>query len=118
MESTQLRVYQGATALITGGASGIGRGVGEELARQRAEVFLADLQGELAEEVAAGIRSAGGISTACRLDVSDYSAVKVWINEAYEHTGRLDFIFNNAGITVGGAPEKVCCVRGLSVHRL
>ena len=56
----ELRIYDGATAIITGGASGIGQAIAEELAKKGCEVVLADLQFELAEEIAAGIRAAGG----------------------------------------------------------
>ncbi len=91
--------------MITRGASGIGRALSEELARQGADVFLADLQGELGKEVATGIRSAGGKASACPLTVSDYAAVEVLINEVCARTGRLDFISNNAGIDVAGPPE-------------
>jgi NAD(P)-dependent dehydrogenase (short-subunit alcohol dehydrogenase family) len=64
MSDRTLRVFNGATAIITGGASGIGRAFGEELARRGSEVVLADLQIELAKEVASGIRVAGGKAAA------------------------------------------------------
>jgi NAD(P)-dependent dehydrogenase (short-subunit alcohol dehydrogenase family) len=56
----EIRIYDGATAIITSGASGIGQAITEELAKKGCEVVLADLQFELAEEIAAGIRAAGG----------------------------------------------------------
>jgi NAD(P)-dependent dehydrogenase (short-subunit alcohol dehydrogenase family) len=55
-----IRIFNGATAIITGGASGIGRALAEELAKRGCEVVLADLQIELAEEVASEIRGSGG----------------------------------------------------------
>jgi NAD(P)-dependent dehydrogenase (short-subunit alcohol dehydrogenase family) len=64
MEKT-IRVFSGATAVITGGASGIGRAVAEELAKRGGEVVLADRQVELAQEVAAEIQRAGGKAQAC-----------------------------------------------------
>ena len=54
-----LRVFGNATAIITGGASGIGRALAEELGTRGCKVVLADLQIELAEEVASEIRAAG-----------------------------------------------------------
>jgi NAD(P)-dependent dehydrogenase (short-subunit alcohol dehydrogenase family) len=97
-----LRVFNGATAIVTGGASGIGRALGEELAKRGSEVVLADLQIELAEEVASEIRAAGGKAAALRLDVTDFSAVESLLQETAERTGRLDYMFNNAGISIAG----------------
>ena len=102
MSKREIRVFDGATAIITGGASGIGRALGEELAKRGSEVVLADLQIELAEEVASGIRVAGGKATALKLDVTDFSAVESLLRETVERTGRLDYMFNNAGITIAG----------------
>lgn len=97
-----LRIYQGATAIVTGGASGIGRALARELARRGAEVFLADLQIEQAEEVAADIRNRGGKAVAENLDVTDYKAVEKVVRDAFLRTGRLDYLFNNAGIFISG----------------
>ena len=87
MSKRELRIFDGATAIITGGASGIGRALGEELARRGSEVVLADLQIELAEEVASGFRDAGGKATALKLDVTDFSAVESLFRETVERTG-------------------------------
>jgi len=103
MESNRaLRIFAGATAIVTGGASGIGRALAEELARRGCEAVLADLQGELAEEVASGIRARGGKATAIKTDVTDYPAMEQTVKETVKRTGRLDYIFNNAGIGIGG----------------
>jgi NAD(P)-dependent dehydrogenase (short-subunit alcohol dehydrogenase family) len=93
----KIRTYDGAVALITGGASGIGRAIGQELARRGADVVLADVQGELAGEAAEAIRSAGGRATGATLDVRDYAAVERVVDETVARTGRLDYVFNNAG---------------------
>lgn len=98
----KLRIYNGATAIITGGASGIGRALAQELARRGAEVVLADLQIELAQEAAAGIRNWGGKATAVKLDVTDYPAVEKVVRDTVFRTGRLDYLFNNAGIFISG----------------
>jgi NAD(P)-dependent dehydrogenase (short-subunit alcohol dehydrogenase family) len=97
-----IRSYQGAVAVITGGASGIGRALGEALARRGADVVLADLQSELAEQVANGIRGAGGKATAAALDVRDFAAFDGLVREVTSSRGRLDYWFNNAGIGIGG----------------
>jgi len=97
-----LRTFEGAVAIVTGGASGIGRALGEALARRRARVVLADRQIELANEVAARIRENGGQATAQELDVSDFPATKRLVQNTFGSEGRLDFVFNNAGIGISG----------------
>jgi len=99
----RLRTYQDAVAIITGGASGIGRALGEALSRRGAEVVLADRQIELAEEVAAGIREdADSMATAAEVDVTDFAAVQRLVQTTVSTHGRLDYVFNNAGIGIAG----------------
>ncbi|MDI6761931.1 MAG: SDR family oxidoreductase [Thermodesulfobacteriota bacterium] len=103
MESSKtIRIFDGATGIVTGGASGIGRALAEELAKRGCEVVLADLQIELAEEVASEIRLSGGKATAVKIEVTDFSAMEQLVQETINRTGRLDYIFNNAGIAIGG----------------
>tara|TARA_B110000305_G_scaffold61642_1_gene68437 strand:- start:361 stop:1203 length:843 start_codon:yes stop_codon:yes gene_type:complete len=97
-----LRIYQDATAIITGGASGIGRTMALELVSRGCTVILADRQIVLAEELAASIVADGGNAWARELDVCDYPAVQALVDETVAKTGRLDYMFNNAGIAVGG----------------
>jgi NAD(P)-dependent dehydrogenase (short-subunit alcohol dehydrogenase family) len=102
MKESSLRTFAGAVAIVTGGASGIGRALAEALARRGAQVVLADLQVELAEEVAALIRAGGGRATAQALDVSDFEATSRLIRGTSESAGRLDYVFNIAGIGIVG----------------
>ena len=97
-----LRIYQDATAIITGGASGIGRTMALELVSRGCTVILADRQIVLAEELAASVVADGGNAWARELDVCDYPAVQALVDETVAKTGRLDYMFNNAGIAVGG----------------
>lgn len=92
--------------MITGGASGIGRALGVELAARGCEVVLADRQVELAELAAASIRDAGGKALAVELDVRDRAAFRRVAEEAKARAGRIDFLFNNAGIGVGAEIER------------
>jgi NAD(P)-dependent dehydrogenase (short-subunit alcohol dehydrogenase family) len=101
-DNNMLRTYRDAVAIVTGAASGIGRALSEELARRGAEVVLADLQAELAEEVAAGIRARGGKAAAEPLDVTDFAAVDRLVKARADSRGRIDYLFNNAGIAVVG----------------
>jgi short-subunit dehydrogenase len=97
-----IRIFDGATAVVTGGASGIGRGLAEELAKRGCEVVLADRQIDLAEEVASTICASSGKARALNVDVTDFFAVEQLVQETFERSGRLDYIFNNAGIGIGG----------------
>jgi len=97
----KIRIYGGATAIVTGGASGIGKALAQELARRGCEVVLADLQIEMAEDVASEIRDSGGKAKAVNLDVTDFPAMERLVQETFDRTGRLDYIFNNAGIAIG-----------------
>src|SRR6516225_2889091 len=101
-----LRAFAGAVAVVTGGASGIGRALAEALARRGAAVVLADLQDDLASEVVARIRSAGGQATATHVDVRDFEAIKQLIQDTWTEHGRLDYQFNNAGIGVVGPVQE------------
>jgi NAD(P)-dependent dehydrogenase (short-subunit alcohol dehydrogenase family) len=96
------KAFEGKTALITGGASGIGAAFARELGRLGAEAVVADRQGELAEEVSAGVRAAGGRAWATTLDVRDAAATKAVVDQVVARSGRVDYFFNNAGIAVGG----------------
>jgi NAD(P)-dependent dehydrogenase (short-subunit alcohol dehydrogenase family) len=97
-----LRVFDGASAVVTGGASGIGRALAELLASRGSDVCLADRQGDTAEKVAVEICAGGGKATGVQVDVRDYSAVEHVIRQMVSRTGRLDYMFNNAGIAIGG----------------
>jgi len=97
-----IRIFNEATAIVTGGASGIGRALAMELAKRGCEVVLADRQIRLAEEVASEICASGGKAKAQEIDVTDYSAVEQLVLETTARTGRLDYMLNNAGIGIGG----------------
>lgn len=83
----------GKISFITGGASGLGKGIAEEFARQGSTVIIADINAEKGEAVAKNI---GG--TFFRLDVTDYEAVRQVIGQVEQQFGRIDVMVNNAGI--------------------
>jgi NAD(P)-dependent dehydrogenase (short-subunit alcohol dehydrogenase family) len=76
--------------------------LGEELGKRGCAVVLADRQVKMAEEVAAKILNSSGKAGAVKVDVTDFDAVERLVQETIERTGRLDYIFNNAGIAIGG----------------
>lgn len=87
----------GKVALITGAASGIGRGSALVFAREGATVVLADINAEQGEETARQVRDASADATFVRADVSTADDVEALIEEAVARYGRLDCAFNNAG---------------------
>ncbi len=99
---SQLRTFKNGTAIITGGASGIGRSLGKALARRGCAVILADIQLGMAEEAVKEIQRSGGSAAAVRLDVTDSEAVKAVVQDTFDNYGRLDYMFNNAGIAING----------------
>ncbi|MEW6667925.1 MAG: SDR family oxidoreductase [Thermodesulfobacteriota bacterium] len=100
--SKAIRTYREGVAIVTGGASGIGRAIGEELVKRGCEVVIADLQGEMSEQIASKLRLSGGKATAVETDVTDYQSLEQLVRETVQRTGRLDYMFNNAGIGIGG----------------
>ena len=89
-------------AIVTGAASGIGEALGKALAQSGATVILADINAPRLNKVAESIINAGHAAEATPLDVSNYEEVKKIVEDAASRYGRLDFIFNNAGIAIGG----------------
>lgn len=102
-----LRTYEGAVAIVTGAASGLGRELAEQLASRGAEVVVADRQIELATFVANEIKGAGSKATAVKVDVRDFEQVRQLVEGTYERAGRLDYLFNNAGIAIGGFTHRM-----------
>jgi NAD(P)-dependent dehydrogenase (short-subunit alcohol dehydrogenase family) len=91
----------GKVAVITGAASGMGRAAAVLFARQGAHVVLADLNAKGGEEAAHEASQAGPSCVFQRTDVSDEAHVQAMIARATGEFGKLDILFNNAGI--GGA---------------
>ncbi len=85
------------TAIVTGGASGIGLGITERLARDGARVGIFDLDLEAAEAAAAKIRAEGGSALAVRVDVGDRAQIDRGVAEVREAFGPIGILVNNAG---------------------
>lgn len=85
-------------AVVTGAASGIGKGIAEVYAKEGAKVIVADYDMSGAETVAEGIIAGGGQASAVQVDVSDNDQVVATIQTAIDTYGGLDILVNNAGI--------------------
>ena len=94
--------FREKTAIVTGGASGIGRALGEELARRGARVILTDINVVLLEETVTSLADRGFTVEGTPLDVTDFAAVRKLVEDTSREHGRLDFIFNNAGVALLG----------------
>lgn len=89
-----------SVAIVTGGASGIGAALGRALAKKGHTVILADRQGDEVQAEAERIRSLGGQAEAILTDVRDADAVAALVSGVVARHGRIDLLFNNAGIAI------------------
>jgi NAD(P)-dependent dehydrogenase (short-subunit alcohol dehydrogenase family) len=94
--------FRDKVAIVTGGASGIGRALASELARRGARVTLGDLCGDGAHQAAEAIQATGGKAHGARVDVAQAQEVQALVDATHREHGRLDYMFNNAGIALGG----------------
>jgi NAD(P)-dependent dehydrogenase (short-subunit alcohol dehydrogenase family) len=92
--------FAGKVAIVTGAANGIGRAVAQSLARQGAKVTLLDIEGDAVRLVASELESEGASAVAVEADVRDSAAVARTVTECFERNGRIDYLFNIAGIGV------------------
>jgi NAD(P)-dependent dehydrogenase (short-subunit alcohol dehydrogenase family) len=100
--------FEDKVALVTGGASGIGRATALAFAREGAKVVIADVLVDGGEETMRMIKGAGGQAIFVKTDVSKATEVEALIKKAVEIYGRLDYAFNNAGIEGMMAPTADC----------
>ncbi len=102
------RGMQGKVALVTGGASGIGRTTAQAFAREGVKVIVvsdANIKG--AEETIRLIKDSSGEATFIKCDVSKAQEVEAMVNKGVEIYGSLDYAFNNAGIGPDGKRIQV-----------
>jgi NAD(P)-dependent dehydrogenase (short-subunit alcohol dehydrogenase family) len=96
----------GKIAFVTGGVSGIGAALATKLASEGAEVWIADRQIDAAQELAQRLDGGGAKAHAIELDVRSYSSFERAVAEVVQQSGRIDYLFNNAGIGVSGEVDS------------
>jgi NAD(P)-dependent dehydrogenase (short-subunit alcohol dehydrogenase family) len=99
--------FAGSTALIFGGAKGIGRAVALEWARRGARLAIADIDRGAAQATAAEIEAAGGTAFGLAANVLSDESVAETVAAAAERLGELDILMNNVGGMLNGHPEDI-----------
>ena len=89
---------ENTVVMITGGAQGIGDGVARRLASEGAAIAIADLNGDKAKAVAEALKGEGARAIAVQVDVGNRGQVQAAIKAVVDSFGRLDVLFNNAGV--------------------
>ena len=102
-----LQGFDDAVVVITGGASGIGRGIALEAAGRGARVAIADVNDARLAETLAELQAVGTDSIAVHCDVTSDAEVDALRDEVIERLGHVDLLCNNAGVAVMGPAEQV-----------
>ena len=96
-----MNTFKDKVCIVTGGAGGIGKALCEQLAEAGGIVVATDLNADRLNKTVENIRGKGGRCSAEVFDVADHDAFKKCIDDTVAREGRLDYIFNNAGIAFG-----------------
>jgi NAD(P)-dependent dehydrogenase (short-subunit alcohol dehydrogenase family) len=102
-----MKSFSGKVAAITGAGSGIGRALALELAQRGAHLALSDVNATTLGETAAACEPFGGAVTVSTVDVARRDVVEAWADQAARDHGKVNLIFNNAGVALAGTLEGV-----------
>ena len=94
-------VISDSVAVVTGGASGIGKGIVGALLRHGAKVVIADIEQSAIDDTVAEMSAHGDVA-GLRTDITDEASVKALADAVYERHGKVNLLYNNAGVTSGG----------------
>jgi NAD(P)-dependent dehydrogenase (short-subunit alcohol dehydrogenase family) len=99
-----MKEFKGKVAVITGGASGIGRGIAERCVSEGMKVVLADIDEANLTKAETELKTKGGTVLGVRTDVSKRSDVELLARQALDAFGQVHLLFNNAGVAARGTP--------------
>ena len=104
-----MKTFRGRVAAVTGAGSGIGRALALELAARGAHLALSDINEATLAETVMLCEAAGGAAkiTSQRVDVADRDAVYAWADQVVADHGRVNLIFNNAGVALAASIEAM-----------
>src|SRR5277367_3656269 len=100
------REFAGKVALVTGGGSGLGRATAIAFAAAGAKVAVDDINDAGGRETIRMIEQTGGQAVYIHADMRDEAAIEAMVGETVARFGRLDFAYNNAGISGGARPDE------------
>lgn len=102
-----MKDFTGKVAAVTGAASGIGRALALELADRRCHLALCDVNDVALQETASAAKERGVRVTVGKVDVSDRAAIYGWAGQVMQDHGKVNLIFNNAGVSVGATVDGI-----------
>jgi NAD(P)-dependent dehydrogenase (short-subunit alcohol dehydrogenase family) len=102
-----MKRLDGKVSIITGGGTGIGRGIAIALAEEGASVYICGRRLDRIQRTASEIQAAGGYAQALQADVTSVTDVERLVREVLNAFGRVDILVNNAGISEGGPMDEM-----------
>src|SRR5690625_1182509 len=102
-----MKTFKNKVAAVTGAGSGIGRALALELAKHGAQLAISDIDPLRVEETAELAHALGADVMSSTLDVSDKDAVFAWADEVNARFGKVNLIFNNAGVALSATVDEI-----------
>ena len=94
--------FENGVAVVTGGASGLGKAFAEEAARRGMRVVIADVEARTMDGVVGDLRARGAVAIGVQTDVTDAASVEALADRVTHDFGPVNLLFNNAGVASGG----------------